>query len=299
AIASRRARPFHVSLVPTLGMPLWLSLGGMAAAVALYLARGRVERIPDLAVSHHRPDRLWERMIATLAVLGEATSMRWQSGSLRRYLAATMLSVPLLAWFALSRVGLSHRNVVVSLSELPWFGLFLCVLLGIATVIAVTSSTRLQASIATPTIGFIVSMLFVVYRSPDILLTQILIETVSTIFVLLVLLFMPAFPKRDMSGPAHLGAIAVGVVFSLGITLLLLLSMTPGLREDANIAVRPGGLLSLALEQGGGANAVNVIIVDIRSLDTNGEITVLVAVGLCIWGLLRARRTRSAGGAGA
>ncbi|MFM7144080.1 MAG: NADH-quinone oxidoreductase subunit L, partial [Alphaproteobacteria bacterium] len=31
AIASRRARPFHVSLVPTLGMPLWLSLGGMAA----------------------------------------------------------------------------------------------------------------------------------------------------------------------------------------------------------------------------------------------------------------------------
>ena len=69
--------------------------------------------------------------------------------------------------------------------------------------------------------------------------------------------------------------------------------MTPGLREEANIAVRPGGLLSLALEKGGGANAVNVIIVDIRSLDTNGEITVLVGVGLCIYGLLRARRARS------
>jgi len=299
AIASRRSHPFHVSLIPTPGLPLWLSMGGMAMAVALYLARGRMGRIPDLVETHHRPDRLWERMVASLAVLGEEVSMRWQNGSLRRYLAATLLSVPVLAGLALARAGLSHRDVVVSLSELPWFGLFLCVLLGIATMIAVTATTRLQASIATTTVGFIVSMLFVVYRSPDILLTQILIETVSTIFVLLVLLFMPGFPRRDMSAPGHLGAIAVATVFSLVVTLLLLLSMTPGLRENANIAVRPGGLLSLALEKGGGANAVNVIIVDIRSLDTNGEITVLVAVGLCVYALLRARRARSEGGAGA
>jgi multisubunit Na+/H+ antiporter MnhB subunit len=50
-------------------------------------------------------------------------------------------------------------------------------------------------------------------------------------------------------------------------------------------------LLSLSLAEGGGANSVNVIIVDIRALDTNGEITVLVVVGLCIFGLLRARRS--------
>ena len=66
--------------------------------------------------------------------------------------------------------------------------------------------------------------------------------------------------------------------------------MTPGLRETDNISVRPGGLLSLALAEGGGQNAVNVIIVDIRAVDTNGEITVLVVVGLCVLGLLRTRR---------
>jgi multicomponent Na+:H+ antiporter subunit A len=76
----------------------------------------------------------------------------------------------------------------------------------------------------------------------------------------------------------------------LTIMLLLLLAMTPGLREPDNISVRPGGLLSLALSEGGGHNAVNVIIVDIRAMDTNGEITVLVVVGLCIYGLLRSRR---------
>ena len=44
--------------------------------------------------------------------------------------------------------------------------------------------------------GFLTALLFVVYRSPDILLTQILIETVSTIFILLILYFMPPF-KAD------------------------------------------------------------------------------------------------------
>jgi multisubunit Na+/H+ antiporter MnhB subunit len=133
-------------------------------------------------------------------------------------------------------------------------------------------------------------MIFVVYRSPDILLTQVLIETVSTIFILLVLVFLPPFRRRDMPPASRLLNLGVAAAFGLTITLLLLLSTTPGLREPDNIAVRPGGLLSLALAEGGGQNAVNVIIVDIRAMDTNGEITVLVVVGLCIYGLLRARR---------
>jgi multisubunit Na+/H+ antiporter MnhB subunit len=144
--------------------------------------------------------------------------------------------------------------------------------------------------IATTTIGFLVAMLFVVYRSPDILLTQILIETVSTIFELLVLVFLPAFRPRDLAPPARFANIVVAGLFGVTVTLLLLMAMTPGLRETDNIATRPGGLLSLALAEGGGQNAVNVIIVDIRAMDTTGEITVLVVVGLCVYGLLRARR---------
>jgi multisubunit Na+/H+ antiporter MnhB subunit len=140
------------------------------------------------------------------------------------------------------------------------------------------------------TIGFLVSMLFVVYRSPDILLTQVLIETVSTIFVLLVLVFLPPFRRDDMPAIVRLLNGGISAAVGLTITLLLLLSMTPGLREPDNISTRPGGLLSLALAEGGGQNAVNVIIVDIRAMDTTGEITVLVGVCLCVFGLLRSRR---------
>jgi multisubunit Na+/H+ antiporter MnhB subunit len=136
-------------------------------------------------------------------------------------------------------------------------------------------------------------MLFVVYRSPDILLTQILIETVSTIFIVLVLAFLPPFRPRDLARTARTVNLAVAGAFGLAIMVLVLLAMTPGLRELDNVATRPGGLLSLSLAEGGGANAVNVIIVDIRAMDTTGEITVLVVVGLCIYGLLRTRRSVS------
>jgi multisubunit Na+/H+ antiporter MnhB subunit len=234
--------------------------------------------------------------MAAIVRIAEAYSSRWQNGSLRWYVSATVLALPALAAYALGAGGLSWRNVTTNLADMPWYGLLFCILLAIATMAAVRARTRLAAAIATTTIGFLVSMLFVVYRSPDILLTQILIETVSTIFVLLVLVFLPPFRRDDLPAISRLLNLGISAAVGITMTLLLLLAMTPGFREPDNISVRPGGLLSLSLAEGGGQNAVNVIIVDIRAMDTNGEITVLVVVGLCVYGLLRSRRRAGARG---
>jgi multisubunit Na+/H+ antiporter MnhB subunit len=69
--------------------------------------------------------------------------------------------------------------------------------------------------------------------------------------------------------------------------VIVLLCTSPGLRETRTIAA---DYLARSLPEAGGRNAVNVIIVDFRAVDTLGEITVLVVVGLCVYGLLRARR---------
>jgi len=288
ATASGHGDAAHVTLLPPAGAPLLASLLALGLGVALYAAR---RRVPDAPAVLPSADRAWERGIAAVAAAGEAYSRRWQNGSLRWYLSATLLTVPAFCLWTLGTTGLSWQDVGIDLAHVPWYGLAFCVLLAAATVATVRARTRLAAAIGMTTIGFLVSMLFVVYRSPDILLTQVLIETVSTIFVLLVLVHLPAFPKRDLPAFSRLVNAGIAAAFGLTITLLLLLAMTPGLREPDNIAVRPGGLLSQALAEGGGQNAVNVIIVDIRAADTNGEITVLVLVGLCIWGLLRARRS--------
>lgn len=293
--ASGHGQAVHAYLVPPLGAPLFVSLLALALGGGVYFGRDRVAALQARVAVLPSASRVWDDLMTGIVRIAEAASSRWQNGSLRWYLAVTVLALPALCAYAF-RVGeLSWRNVTVSLIDMPWYGLFFCVLLAVATMMAVQARTRLAAAIATTTIGFLVSMLFVVYRSPDILLTQILIETVSTIFVLLVLAFLPAFRRTDLPPIGRMVNAGIAAAFGLTITLLLLLSMTPGLREPDNISVRPGGLLSLALSDGGGQNAVNVIIVDIRAMDTNGEITVLVVVGLCIFGLLRSRRRAAEG----
>lgn len=283
----------HLSPIPELQRPLLASALALAIAAVVYRARAVVasfgrDRSPLPAMGD-----AWDRLLAGVARLAETYSRWWQNGSLRRYLAVTALLLPVLVVHGLHAGGLSYHDIRTTPANLPWYGLLLCVLLAVATMAAVRAETRLAAAIATTSIGFIVSMLFVVYRSPDILLTQILIETVSTIFVLLVLIFMPPFSPRDLTPGLRVTNLGVALAFGLTLVLLLLLAMTPGFRETQNIATMPGGLLSLSLAQGGGANAVNVIIVDIRAMDTNGEITVLVAVGLCIYGLLRTKRSNA------
>ena len=282
----------HLDLAfpPHLGAPLLASLTALALAVALHRRRDLVAHLAQRFPRLPSASDAWQGTLAVAVRAGEAFSGHWENGSLRWYLAGTVLAVPALVAYASRAVGVSYGAIRIDPGETPWYGVLYCALLAVAAVATVRARTRLAAAITSSSVGFLVAMLYVVYRSPDILLTQILIETVSTIFVLLVLRHLPQFPARDLEIGARLVNAAIAGSFGLAIALLLLLAMTPGLREANTIATRAGGLLSLSLAQGGGANAVNVIIVDIRALDTNGEITVLVVVGLCIFGLLRARR---------
>lgn len=290
ALSSAAPLDLELAVIPHLGAPMAASLVGWGLAVLLYWQRGQVRALGDRLPRLSAP-AAWQWALDRLAQGGEVFSRTWENGSLRWYIALTVLTVPLLVGYAFRALDISHAAVLVGLGEVPWYAPMYCSLLIAAAIATVRARTRLGAAIASSAAGFLVAMLYVVYRSPDILLTQVLIEMVSTIFLLLVLVHLPGFRAHDLSPGARLIHAAIATSFGLAIAVLLLLAMTPGLRETDNLAHQAGGLLYLSLAEGGGANAVNVIIVDIRAMDTTGEITVLVVVGLCIFGLLRSRRS--------
>jgi multisubunit Na+/H+ antiporter MnhB subunit len=290
ALASAPNAHEHVSLWPTHAGPLLLSVATSGLGFLLYATRGRLTALRPAGAL---PDtqRLWDGMLDGVYRFAAAYSARWQSGSLRWYLSVSLTFVVGLLAFGLAVSGVDLERVHLVIGDAPWFGVAIAALTVIAGIAVVRAETRLAAALALTTVGFLVSLIFVVYRSPDILLTQILIETVSTIFILLVLFFMPQF-RRDGLSPGQTAwnltlSSAVGVVMFL----FVILCTAPGLRETRNLAP---DYLDRSLREAGGANAVNVIIVDFRAMDTVGEITVLVVVGLCVFGLLRARRARTA-----
>ena len=140
--------------------------------------------------------------------------------------------------------------------------------------------------------GFLTTFYFVLYRAPDLALTQILVEVVTLV---LVLVLLGRFPRSAEEGEHTLkpsaGRKAFNVGVSLGVGALmtsLVLWMTSRPHPD------PLGTWFKAntRELAEGGNTVNTILVDFRGFDTLGEITVLVIATLGVLGLLmRYKRT--------
>jgi multicomponent K+:H+ antiporter subunit A/multicomponent Na+:H+ antiporter subunit A len=140
--------------------------------------------------------------------------------------------------------------------------------------------------------GFLTCFYFVLYRAPDLALTQILVETVTLI---LVLLLLARFPRPAQEGeerrkPGMLER-AFHMILALsvgGVAAAMVLLVTANPHPD------PIGrnFLDHTVELAKGGNAVNTILVDFRGFDTLGEITVLVIATLgCLGLLMRYKRT--------
>jgi multicomponent K+:H+ antiporter subunit A len=148
---------------------------------------------------------------------------------------------------------------------------------------------RLAALILLGGAGLVTCISFVWMSAPDLALTQLVVETVTTVLLLLGLRWLP----KRIAGiapvvPAHgmrwyrIGDLVIAVAAGSGLAALAYVIMTSP--PPAGIA---GYFVRNAYSGGGGTNIVNVILVDFRAFDTLGEITVLCIVALAVYALLR------------
>ena len=149
---------------------------------------------------------------------------------------------------------------------------------------------RLAALILMAGAGLACCISFVWLSAPDLAITQLLVETVTTVLLLLGLRWLPRrleeiWPGGRKPWPVKLrrgGDLALSVVAGAGMALLAYAVMTRAPTDTVS-----GELVARAYPEGGGTNVVNVILVDFRSFDTLGEISVLAIVALTIFSLLR------------
>lgn len=148
---------------------------------------------------------------------------------------------------------------------------------------------RLAALIMVGGAGLITCLTFAWFSAPDLALTQISVEMVTVVLILLGLRWLPK--RLDFDDPSRRTWRARGRrVRDLGLAITAGVGMA-GLALA--ILMRPAGpgiapfFIENALPQGGGSNIVNVILVDFRGFDTLGEITVVGIVALTVYKLLR------------
>jgi multicomponent K+:H+ antiporter subunit A len=148
---------------------------------------------------------------------------------------------------------------------------------------------RLAALILVGGAGLSTCLTFAWFSAPDLALTQIAVEVVTTVLLLLGLRWMPRRVLIDEVQRQSLKARArrardliVAVTVGAGVAALAWAVMT---RRAAEVLAP--FFLQRSVPEAGGRNVVNVIIVDFRGFDTLGEITVLGAVALTVYALLR------------
>ncbi|MEE4238619.1 MAG: hydrogen gas-evolving membrane-bound hydrogenase subunit E, partial [Anderseniella sp.] len=203
------------------------------------------------------------------------------NGAISRYLAIFTVTSVVLGWIAYSSSGLSAPTrgllPVPPVVAVGW------IMLIVATVSVVTMHHhRFRALVLIGVIGLSISAGFAYLSAPDLALTQISVETVTIMLLLLALNFMPKVtPKESPSGlKLRDGVIALGAGGGVAALAYAFLMRDIETISDYHLAN--------SYEGGGGTNVVNVILVDFRGYNTFGEIIVLGIAGLVIYAMMHA-----------
>lgn len=275
-------------------LPLALSFIALAVGVFLYLLMknylAHSEEGPPI-FRRFKGQRIFERLLVTL-------SWKWArflenllgARRLQPQLRILVIVAIVAAFWSLWSLGFSPSGLIWTRIDVVFAGLWA---IGIVCAIGAAHQAkfhRLAALILLGGAGLATCVTFIWLSAPDLALTQLLVEIVTTVLILLGLRWLPKRFEADEAPDAttvtarlrRLLDFTIAVCAGAGMTLISYAVMT---------RTAPEGIASYFLQraytEGGGRNVVNVILVDFRGFDTFGEITVLAIVALTIFALLR------------
>jgi multicomponent K+:H+ antiporter subunit A len=269
---------FHLSLwhglTPALGMSI-IAVAGGAFLLWRHAAFNRLR----LATPRPEAKTIFDATVNGCGSLANVAIDGLHNGSLRRYLAFFVAAVLVVGTAAFTSgehaMGLRPATPATFVPVLGWL-----LLIGACIAIVAFHRNRLLTLVVVGVIGLIVSVAFVYLSAPDLALTQISVEVVTVILLLLALNFLPKETPRESSPGRRLRDAGLAGVSGLGVGSLIYLLMSRDFTSISEFHLaesKPGG---------GGTNVVNVILVDFRGFDTYGEIIVLGIAALAIYALL-------------
>jgi multicomponent K+:H+ antiporter subunit A len=259
--------------------PLLLSALAFAGGALLYWALQRQYNLHLHVPSRWSARRLYLTLLAGLTSVAERATIRFANGAPARSLAllfgvvVALVGGPLLA----GGVPTGERPLL----PLTAFGIVAALVLAAGALgCVIWHRERLVALVFAGVVGLVVSLAFLYFSAPDLAMTQLVVEVVTTVLVLMALTRLPrARPDTPSRLRRGRDAVLAGLI-GVGVGGLALAVMT---RPASTISWY---FLENSLPRGGGANVVNVILVDFRGFDTLGEITVLAIAALGVVGLL-------------
>jgi multicomponent K+:H+ antiporter subunit A len=152
--------------------------------------------------------------------------------------------------------------------------------------LALRHHDRFLSVVVAGAVGLVTSLSFVSFSAPDLALTQLTVDVVATVLLLMGLALLPRQTPHESSVPRKVRDATLAVAIGASMAWLAWVMST---RDHDSLSWY---FLIHAAVAGGGTNAVNVILVDFRGYDTFGEITVLGIAAIGVLALMDGMHTR-------
>lgn len=281
----------HLAIWHGFNLPLLMSAIALLGGIIFYFSLAKGGKIREIDLDPHlgqfQGKLLFQLFLKHLLQVSRKIKRKTENGSLQSYLVWIIVFTVFIVALPLFNQGLTTGTR--ELTHAPIIAIVLWLLLFSACWMMLWfHHERIKAVLISGAVGLVVTMIFVGLSAPDLAQTQITVDVVTTVLLLMSLSLLPQLTPYESSRSRRWRDALIAIGGGIGIGWIAWLVMT----RDHNSISWFFNQQSIPL--GGGTNVVNVILVDFRGFDTFGEIAVLgiAAIGtLCLMDGMRAHGT--------
>lgn len=281
------------SAAPSMKLKLWhgfnlvflLSMLTLLVGAGVYFLRNAIRRF-------RKPywlsaDYIYEQTFYGLETASKYITAVVQGGLIKNYIATIVSTFSVVMIFTLADGGLLQAPSIEQLFKgIQIYEIIIIALIIMAVAFLFKTRSRLIVTATFGIIGYSIALAYVLFSAPDVAITQFLAETLTLILLILILHRLPSYTLKQRI--PHQKYLPISILF--GAVMAFVSFTVLNTNKDTGLKT---SILEKSLTEGKGENAVNVILVDFRALDTLGEITVLAIAMVGIIALLRLKSDKT------
>ncbi|WKA58183.1 Na+/H+ antiporter subunit A [Planococcus shenhongbingii] len=270
----------HITAWHGFNTELWMTIGIVVAGSLLFIFLRHWKKIYALLPEDWTFNVFYNKLLESVEDNSSLLTNRYMTGYLPHYFAYIFSFFILVAGGTLFLTGAFSFDFSTD-AAIPSYELILTIVMAVAAVGILFAKSRLTSVLLNGVLGYSIAIFFVLFRAPDLALTQLVIETVTTALFLLCFYFLPEWKPENSPRNVKIRNAMIAVAGGATVTLIALSVRSGKLFESIS------GYYEDSYELAGGKNIVNAILGDFRGFDTMLESLVLFIAGLGVYTLIR------------
>ncbi|MGE7667454.1 Na+/H+ antiporter subunit A [Ureibacillus composti] len=264
---------------------LYMTIGVVIVGVILYRFLPRWKRIYLLIPQRFTLNAMYESTIGFSENFSRLVTRRYMNENLTHYfIYIYVFFVAVVAGYFLFTEGITFNTTIDA--KIEGFELILVFIMVVAAISILFAKSRITTVILNGVLGYSVAFFFVIFRAPDLALTQLVVESVTTALFLICFKFLPDLKPEPSTRGVKISNGVISILVGATVTIVGLAVMN--YEKFDTISSYFEDSYNLA----GGKNIVNTILGDFRAFDTMLEVVVLFIAGLGVYTLIKLKANK-------